>query len=38
MFLVVLVSLPVCLFVCLWTTLLKKLLTDWDEILWTGPE
>ena len=34
MFLVVLVSLSVCL----WTTLLKKLLMDWDEILWTGPE
>ena len=23
--------------VCLWTTLLKKLQTDWDEILWRGP-
>ena len=32
MFLVALV----CLSVCLWTTLLKKLLTDWDEILWRG--
>ena len=38
MFLVALVSLSVCLFVCLWTTLLKNLQTDWDEILWTGPE
>ena len=38
MFLVALVSLSVCLFVCLWTTLLKKLRADWDEILWTGPE
>ena len=38
MFLVALVSLSVCLFVCLWTTLLKNLWTDWDEILWTGPE
>ena len=26
-----------CLFVCLWTTLLKKLQTDWNEILWRGP-
>ena len=26
------VGLFVCLFVCLWTTLLKKLWTDWDEI------
>ena len=29
-----------CLFVCLsvlWTTLLKKLRTDWDEILGRGP-
>ena len=33
MFLVALV----CLFVCLWITLLKKLGTDWDEILWKGP-
>ena len=33
MFLVALV----CLFVCLWTTLLKKLRTDWDEILWRDP-
>ena len=32
MFLVALV----CLFVCLWT-LLKKLETDWDEILCRGP-
>ena len=24
------------LFVCLWTTLLKKLYMDWDEILWRG--
>ena len=32
------VGLSVCLFVCLWTILLKKLWTDWDEILWTGPE
>ena len=31
MFLVVLVCLFVCLSVCLWTTLLKKLRTDWDE-------
>ena len=31
------VGLSVCLFVCLWTTLLKKLLTDWYEILWKGP-
>ena len=23
--------------VCLWTTLLKKLYTDWDEILWRSP-
>ena len=38
MFLVALVSLSVCLFVCLWTTLFKKLWTDWDAILWTGPE
>ena len=38
MLLVALVSLSVCLFVCLWTAFLKKLLTDWDEILWTGPE
>ena len=37
MFLVALVSLSVCLSVCL-TTLLKKLWTDWDEILWRGPE
>ena len=22
---------------CLWTTLLKKLQMDWDEILWRGP-
>ena len=36
MFLVALVCLFVCLFVCLWT-LLKKLWTDWDEILWRGP-
>ena len=33
MFLVALV----CLFVCLWTTLLKMLGTDWDEILWRSP-
>ena len=33
MFLVALV----CLFVCLWTTLLKTLFTDLDEILWRGP-
>ena len=26
-----------CLSVCLWTTLLTKLRTDWDEILWRGP-
>ena len=32
MFLVVLV----CLFVCLWTTLLNKLCSDWDEIVWRG--
>ena len=38
MFLVALVSLFVCLSVCLWATLLKKLRTDWDEILWRGPE
>ena len=31
------VGLSVCLFVCLWTTLLKKLWTDWDDILWRGP-
>ena len=31
------VGLFVCLSVCLWTTLLKKLWTDWDEILWRGP-
>ena len=31
------VGLSVCLFVCLWTTLLKKLSTDWYEILWKGP-
>ena len=31
------VGLSVCLFVCLWTTLLKKLGTDWDEILGWGP-
>ena len=30
-------GLSVCLFVCLWTILLKKLLMDWDEILWRGP-
>ena len=28
----------VCLSVCLWTTLLRKLWTDWDEILWSGPK
>ena len=27
----------VCLSVCLWTTLLKTLWTDWDEILWRDP-
>ena len=27
----------VCLYVCLWTTLLKRLLTDLDEILWRSP-
>ena len=37
MFLVALVCLFVCLSVCLWTTLLKKLGTDWDEIVWRGP-
>ena len=31
------VGLFVCLFVCLWTALLKKLWTDWDEILWRDP-
>ena len=31
------VGLFVCLFVCLRTILLKKLRTDWDEILWRGP-
>ena len=30
------VGLSVCLSVCLWT-LLKKLQTDWDDILWRGP-
>ena len=30
------VGLSVCLFVCLWTTLLKKLWTDWDEIFRAG--
>ena len=30
------VGLSVCLFVCLWKTLLEKLLMDWDEILWRG--
>ena len=33
MFLVVLV----CLSVCSWTILLKKLSTDVDDILWRGP-
>ena len=33
MFLVV----KVCLSVCLWITLLKKLLTDLDEVLWRYP-
>ena len=39
-FLVALVSLSVCLFVCLSVDniLLTKLWTNWDEILWTGPE
>ena len=32
MFFLALVCLFVCLSVCLWTTLLKKLRTDWDEI------
>ena len=32
-----LVCVFVCLSVCLQTTLLKKLWTDWDEILWRGP-
>ena len=31
------VFVSVGLSVSLWTTLLKKLLTDWDEILWRGP-
>ena len=31
------VGLSVCWFVCLWTTLLKKLRTDWNEILWRCP-
>ena len=31
------VGLFACLFVCLWATLLKKLRTDWDEILRRGP-
>ena len=26
-----------CLSVCLWTTLLKKLGKDWDDILWRSP-
>ena len=30
------IGLSVCLFVCLWT-LLKKLSTDWSEILWRAP-
>ena len=33
---VMFVTALVCLFVCLWTTLLKKLSSDWDEILWRG--
>ena len=33
MFFVALVFMFVCLSVCLWTTLLKKLRTDWNEIL-----
>ena len=37
MFSVGLVGLSVCLFVCLWTTLLKQLRMNWDEILWRGP-
>ena len=36
MFLVALVCLSVCLSVCLWTTLLKNLWMDWDEILQRG--
>ena len=32
-----LVALVVCLFVCLWTTLLNKLRTDLDASLWRGP-
>ena len=35
MFLVALVSLSVCLSV---DNITQKVWTDWDEILWTGPE